>query len=406
MTIWTSTLEGLVGGWKTYGPGQLAGPGAFDTPSDGEESVNADSAMKLSAVHACIKLRAEIRGSLPLQIRDKDKNILRDHPLAAIFSVSPNIDQTPAEFWSQQSALVDMKGNAISVIERTAKKVVALTPVDPDDCEFKFNRSGTRKTWKINGDEISDDNVLHLRGFSFDKHWGRSQLDLGRQIIQAQLAANQSALRAFRQGLKVGGFFRNTGTRDYTTDELTQITNRLAHHSKPENVSKWMMLLRGMEPIAGTEFSIKPMETQLLESRYFGIEEICRLLSVPPQLIGHTSKASSWASSIENINLFFLMYALNPALIRDEQRILKKLMSPEDAALGVRAKFNIRGLLRADMKTQTLMFASALQNGYYNQDEVRNFLDEPPLPDGEGQVYRVQLNMSGSADPPPQDTTP
>ena len=158
-------------------------------------------------------------------------------------------------------------------------------------------------------------------------------------------------------------------------------------------------MLRGLKPLAGTEFSVKPSEAQLLESRYFGIEEICRLFNVPPPLIGHTSKASSWASSLENLNLHFLIYSLNPSLVRNEQRIEKKLLTPAEIASGVQAKFSLQGLLRGDTKTRQAFYASGLQNGYLCQDEVRDFEDMPALPNGEGQVYRVQLNMAGADTP-------
>ncbi|HEX8586177.1 MAG TPA: phage portal protein [Allosphingosinicella sp.] len=401
MSIWHRVYGGSIrGGWRTHGPGSDGLVGALDSGSDGagEATVNAESAMRLSAFHACISLRAEIIGSLPLHLRDANKNVVRDHPLSLLLSVSPNANQTKPEFWSLATAMQDIKGNSVSIIERIGKKPVALTPVDPDDCSFDYNKSGSRKVWTIGKEKFNDDDILHLRGFSLKSDWGTPRLELGRHILQAQLTANNSALRAFRQGLKVGGFFVNEGTRDLGGPELAQFAERLNFFGRPENAGKWMTLLKGLKPIAGTEFSVKPADAQLLESRYFGIEEICRLCSVPPQLIGHTNKASSWASSIENVNLFFLMYSIQPTLIRNEASITKKLLTPEDFAKGISPKFNIRGLLRSDMKTQTLMFASALQNGYYNQDEVRDFLDEPPLPNGEGKVYRVQLNMAGAAD--------
>ena len=396
MSIWQIVTSGIRGGWRTHGP-NAASSGAYDSGSDDFfGGVTYDAAIKLSAVHACVKLRAEIVGSLPLQVRDGEKNIIRDHPLSYLFSISPNADMTPPEFWSLATAMIDMKGNSVNIIDRTGGRPVALIPVDPDFAKYEYNKSGSRKKWTIGKDTYSDEDILHLRGFSLHRDWGLSALEAGRNILQAQLTANRSASLAFKQGLKVGGFFVNKGTRDFTPGELTQFAERMATYSRPENMSKWMTLLRGMEPIAGTEFSVKPHETQLLESRYFGIEEICRLWNTPPPLIGHTNKASSWASSIENINLFYLMYSLQPMLVRNEASILKKMVSSRDQARGVRPKFNVRGLLRADTAKQTAEFASSLQNGYYCVDEVRDLLDLPPLPNGEGKVYRVQLNMGGA----------
>lgn len=399
MSIWKQVYGSLRGGWKTYGPNAIDGPGAFDSTDDGPFSaVSGEAALRLSAVWACMNLRAEVLGSLPLHLRDGNKKLLTDHPLYHVLHTSPNYDMTAPEFWSLQTAYVDMKGNAVNIIERGhAKKVVALTPVDPDNASYEYNKAGTRKTWKIGQDKFSDDDILHLRGFSMNGGWGAGRLDIGRQILQAQLTANQSAMLAFKQGLKVGGFFLNEGKRDFTTEELKDFHDRLNFFGKPENVGKWMTLIRGLKPLAGTEFSVKPNEAQLLESRYFGIEEICRLFNVPPPLIGHTNKASSWASSIENINLFFLMYSMQPSIIRMEKRIEKKLLTPTDIAEGVQAKFSVQALLRGDSKQRHSAYVQGLQNGYYSQNDVLDLEDRPGI-GKEGDVYRVQLNMANAED--------
>ena len=393
MAIWKRIYGSINGGWKTYGPNSIDGPGAFDSADDGIPTVTAEEAIKLSAVWGCMHVRAEAIGGLPLHLRDADKNIVTDHPLHYLLHVSPNYDMTGPEYWSLNTAHVDLFGNAVSIIERGhQKKAVALLPQDPRECSYEYNKSGTRKKWKIGKDEHSDDDILHLRGFSLNSGWGAPRLDIGRQILGAQLTANESAMRAFKQGLKVGGFILNEGKRDFDTPELNAFHERLNFFGKAENAGKWMTLLRGMKPIAGTEFAVKPADAQLLESRYFGIEEICRLFNVPPPLIGHTSKASSWASSIENLNLHFLVYSLQPSIVRNEARIAKKLLTPQDVAAGLRPKWSMQGLLRGDTKTRQAFYASALQNGYLNRDEVRDLEDRGKIPGGD--KYTVQLNMT------------
>lgn len=412
MTIITRVLGNLMGGWGsptsggswgTVGPGGLSGAGAFSNYDRDFGTINQEMALKLSAVWACMNIRAETVGAMPLHLRNGDKKILREHPLYNVLHRSPNANMTAAEFWSLATAQVDMNGNFVSIIERRSdKSVIALTPVDINHCKVEYNKSGSRKKWKIGQDWHNDDDVLHLRGFSMDGEWGCPRIDIGRQLLSAQMQANTSAMLAFKQGLKVGGFFLNEGKADFDTAQLKQITERLSFYARPENAGKWMTLLRGMKPVTGAEFAVKPSDAQLLESRYFGIEEICRLFNVPPPLIGHTSKASSWASSLENLNLHFLIYSLQPTLIRTEQSIEKKLLTAYDLAAGVQAKYSMQGLLRGDMKTRQAYYASGLQNGYLSQNDVRDFEDMPRIPGGD--VYRVQLNMAGAETD--DDTTP
>src|SRR5690606_21104325 len=125
MTIWSQLYGTLKGGWKTYGPNSISGPGGFaEHDEDGPTAVNAETAMKLSAVWACQNLRAETMGTLPIHLRDKRKNILTDHPLYRILHTSPNANQTAPEYWSLCTAHVDMFGNAVSIIERGYQKKV------------------------------------------------------------------------------------------------------------------------------------------------------------------------------------------------------------------------------------------------------------------------------------------
>lgn len=394
MSIWHRINGWLTGGWKTHGPNAIAGPGAFDgTDPDSPFSVpTAETAMRISAVWACTGIRSETIGTMPFHVMDKEKNPLIGHPVDQLFRVSPNYNHTPAEFFSLATAHTDLYGNGVNIIERRAnKEPFAVIPVDPCASDFSYNKSGSRKTWKIGDEKYSDDDILHFRGFSLDGEWGMSRLHCGRSIIGSQLEANRSAMLAFKQGLKVGGFFENNRTGDMTEEQLLKFAARLNTFGQMENAHKWMTLPKGLKPLGGDQFRIKPADAQLLESRFFGIEEICRLFNVPPPLIHHSNKASSWASSIENINLHFVIYSLMPTIIRYEQRIAKRLLTPTEIAAGLSPRFSLQGLLRGDMKTRMQFYTSALQNGWLSRDEVRDLEERGKIPGGD--KYTVQTNM-------------
>lgn len=395
MSILRTSWEYLKGGWKTYGPNSIIGPGAFDSSDGTFESVSAEKALRIGAFMACANLRAETIGSLPMHLRDKDKNPVVDHDLYNVLHTSPNAMQTASEFWSMAVANIDIYGNSISIVKRRTRdrSVISLEPVDPL-CVKLLHDKTRGHYYEIDGEKFDPEDILHLKGFTHTGHWGLPRLELGRNILHAQVTANEFAMRSFKQGTKIGGFMAiEKDGQNLTEPQVIELAKRLDHYSKPENAGKFMTLFKGVRPISGAEFRVKPVDAELLTSRYFGIEEICRLMQTPPQLIGHSDKASSWASSLEQVNLFFLMYSLQPTFIRIEKRSDKTLLSNQDRRLGLSSKFNIAGLLRSDMKTQSAMFASALQNGYYNRDEVRDMLDRGKIPDGE--KYTIQMNMTG-----------
>lgn len=388
MGIWRRLSGKLFGG--TY----VSIDGEGDASDPYKNGINADVVQRLSAVWACMNIRAETGGHLPFALRGKDKRIVTDHPLDFVLRRKANALQTSGDLLSQVIAQMDMHGNHVSIIDRgTGGKIVALMPQDPDQCSFEVNKSGTRRVWTINGDTYQDRDVLHIPGFALKGGWGTARLDIGRSIFGGQLEANSSATASFRNGMKLGGMFKVE--KNLSAEQLKDFVSRMNTFSRPENAGRWLTLMAGMSPVAGEQFRIKPADAQLLESRYFGIEEICRLFSTPPPLIGHTSKSSSWASSIENLNLFFLQYSLQPTLVRIEKHMEVKLLSPAELASGLQLKFAMQGLLRGDSKSRNAGYVNGLQNGYLSQNDVLDMEDRPGI-GPEGDIYRVQLNMANA----------
>ena len=117
---------------------------AGDYTSSGGAIVNPETALKLSAVWACVKLRAETISTLPLHLYDSDKKIAKDHDLYRILHDSPNADMCASEFWQIQSASLDLWGNAYSYISRRANRsVISLEPLFPSEMVKKRLKDGS-----------------------------------------------------------------------------------------------------------------------------------------------------------------------------------------------------------------------------------------------------------------------
>lgn len=364
---------------------------AHSTPSG--SMVTPETALKLSAVWACVRLRSQTISSLPLHLRDDKKQPAKDHPLYRILGLSPNADMTSCEFWESQIASMDLWGNGCSEIIKDGRRAVALNPLNPEKTIVSRSKGGEIRYQITSGGkekEYREDEILHLKGFSLDGLVGLSPIQYAAETMGGLMDANRAAAREFQNGLKTGGFLK-TGQNVLTTDQRDRMRNALAEFGRVENAGKWMVLESGMEPASAQGIRMNPIDAQLLESRYFGIEEICRAFGVPPQLIGHTDKASSWASSLESTNLGFLTYSLRPTLVRIEQAITKKLLLPEERDK-YRPKFSVEGLLRADSAARASYYATMVQNGIYSRNKVRDLEDEPPVEGGDD--LTVQLNLT------------
>ena len=361
------------------------------TPSG--STVSADTALKLSAVWACVRLRSQTISSLPLHLRDSEKNPAQEHPLYRLLHSSPNADMTASEYWESQLAALDLWGNGYSHIVREGRRVVSLNPLNPEKVVVYRTKDGDLRydyTTKNATTTYNDDEILHLKGFTLDGIIGLSPIQSAAETLGGLMDANRAASREWQNGLKVGGFLK-TGASTLNTEQRDRMRTALGEFGRAENAGKWMVLEAGMEPASAQGVRINPADAQLLESRYFGIEEVCRAFGVPPQLIGHTDKASSWASSLEQTNMGFLTYSLRPTLVRIEQAIARKLLGPEDRKK-YKPKFSVEGLLRADSAARASFYTQMLQNGVMSRNNVRALEDLPDVKGGD--VLTVQLNMT------------
>lgn len=390
-----NTLKNWVVGW--FGGNRLnkdstATPFLGTTTASGAV-INADTALKLSAVWACVRLRSQVIASLPLHLYDNQKKVAVNHPLYRILHNSPNRDMTASEFWESMVASLDLWGNAYAFVSKNARtgQVISIEPLNPEFMQVIRDKNGViTYRYQENGKIIYyiDDEILHIKGFSLDGFVGLSPIQYQSQVIGHQTDANNASNHEFKNNLKAGGIL--TSPKILTGEQRETLRGKLFEFSKPENAGRFLVLEDGMN-VGGTGVRINPQDAQLLESRYFGIEEICRIFSVPPQLIYHTDKASSWASSLENMNLGFLMYSLRPILVRIEQTIVKKLLTPAERGK-YKPRFSVEGLLRADSQGRTAFYTSALQNGWLTRNEVRELEDLPPLAGGDS--LTVQLNLT------------
>lgn len=367
-----------------------AGVGAFDYGNDWiPTEVGPISAMKLSAYFACVRLLSETMGSMTFQLYDNQNRVVEDHDLYGLLRYSPNQFQSGDAFVSAMTGNKTVFGNSMAHIKRHSStgKAYALDFYTTDLWGVEADSQG-RPTFKLDDQVIPSEDVLHWAGFGLSGYWGLPTLVAGGEAMSMQIESNRSAARTFASGLRAGGFFKLPENRQAFSDaQLLKFNEELRKFSRPENTSRWLPLLPGMDPVANTAYRIDPVTAELLQSRYFGIEEICRFMGVPPPLIGHTDKASSWASSIENLNQFLVTYTMLPQAVRFENQIGLKLLGRNERNR-LRPKFNLDALLRGDIEKRFKTYEIGWDVGMYSVDDMRAKENLPPR-DG-GDVYNTQ----------------
>lgn len=362
----------------------------FGTSSSGKV-VTADKAIQLSAVWACVRLLSESISTLPLKIYvrqpDGSRKAATDHPAYSILCRRPNSEMTPSRFMLMVVASICLRGNAFIEKKFIANRLVSLVPLLPQNMVVKRLVTGALEyKYTENGNErvIPVKNIMHIRGFGLDGVCGMMPMKTGRDVIGSAMAVEESAAKIFEQGLQSSGFL--SAENALSDEQRERLRSYMAAFTGSKNAGKIMVLEGGLKYQGVT---MNPEDAQMLESRSFSIEEICRWFRVPPIMVGHTTKQSSWASSLEGMNLQFLTHTLRPLLVNIEQEIGRCLLDSDDEVF---AEFSVEGLLRADSAGRAAYYTSALQNGWMSRNDVRRLENMPPIEGGD--IYTVQLNLT------------
>jgi len=410
--ILTKALSSAAGYWRT-GPAKLTDPALpawlHAGRSHAGRHVSVNSALQLGAVMACAGLIADAVSTLPCNVYaagEGGRKLARDHPLYMLLHDAPNADQTAPEFWQMLCAGLLLWGNAYAEIERVLGRVVALTPLAPAFVTLRRDDTGALVySYTAPGQgprDIAEDDILHIRGFTLDGILGLSPVAQAAQSLGIALAAEETAAAFFQNGMRSSGYIAApTVLGKGLRDEADTLLERFRGAS---NAGKIPILEAGwkFEP-----FTIPPQEAELLATRGFQIEEICRWFRVPPHMVGHMDKSTSWGTGLEQQMLGFLTLTLRPWLKRIEASAKRRLVSPGERGR-LEIEFNVAGLLRADSAARSAYYVSMVQNGLYSRNEVRA-LENLPRRDGLADALTVQsqnvpLDLAGQATsltPPP-----
>jgi len=372
--------------------------------ADSGETITESSALALSAVWACTNLLAGTIGSLPLMVyRAADGYSAPDpeHELFKLLHTSPNADQTALDFWEFVSASIELWGNSYARVARNSqRKVTAIVPIHPSAVSVQRLSTGAIEySWSENGRSFrgTDADILHIRGFGGDPLGGLSTLRFARNAFGLAQAVDRSASATFRNSLRPSGalVFDDWLSPDQRELAKTKLTEQFIG---AQNTGKPMVLEGGTkwEPL-----TINPEDAQMLESRKFSVEEICRFFGVPPHMIGHTEKNSSWCTGIEEQTLAFQKYTLRRRLKRIEQAVSKQLLRPSDIASGVSIKFSVEGLLRGDSSGRAEFYDTMTRIGAMTINEVRELENMKPVEGGSVprmQMQNVPITEAGNDD--------
>jgi HK97 family phage portal protein len=218
--------------------------------------------------------------------------------------------------------------------------------------------------------------VIHLPSLGFDGLTSPSPITYAaREAIGTAIAAQENA----------GKFFSGGANFDYALKTAAKLDNGQLDQLKASLIARAqnggrgpLILTGGLEP---AQLSVNSKDAEILATRLFTVEEICRIFGVPPHMVGHTDKTTSWGSGIEQQGIGFVRYTLQRHLTPIAQEVNSKLWP-------VRQKYFVEhiteALVRGDLKARYEAYRIALgragEQPFMDADEIRRKENMPPNP--------------------------
>jgi HK97 family phage portal protein len=350
-----------------------------DRPSLSGVNVTEDTALRLSAVYASVRLIADTIATLPVDqfirvdgqrvpFRPQDPWVMR-----------PSLTLPRTTFWQQVMMSLLLDGNAFVHIGRdTVGRIVDLQVLNPTKVEVLPDRRGYRH----NGSDVFPvTEVLHVTEMLLPGHdRGTSRVEQAKESLGLGIALQEYASTFFGNGAFPGVVIEIPGSPNLEQRTEIQTTWENAHRGT-RRAHKPVVMMNGAKV---SPVSVNPADSQLLEQRRFAIEETARLFRIPPFMLGVTTAGSMSFASVEQQMLFFAEHTVRPYAEILEAAFQQLLMN--DSAF---IRFNLNALVRADLSTRTESYSKALLAGYMSVNDVRRLEDMRDVPDGD--QHRVPL---------------
>lgn len=356
--------------------------GFFGLGTMSGETVTIETALQLDAVWACVNLIRNAVIMLPcLVYKDDGVTVDKSSELYELLHDMPNLDDTAPDFWSMVALCICLDGNFFAEKRMNGGKLVALNPLHPLSVDVGRN-SRNERYYEIteNGKKrrVSEDRMFHVRGAVMpgcDR--GMSPIGVVRNTIGNALAGEKMAGKMFANGFQVSGVL--TSDQILKPEQRKQLGETLGQFAGSDKAGKVAVLEAGLEY---KQLSINPQDAQMLETRQFSVEQICRIFGIPPVMIGHAANGTTtWGSGIEQLILQFIKTCLGPIVKSIESAIYRDLLD-KTTRKSVVVKFNMEGLLRGDSAARAEFLSKMVNAGIYEPDEARAYENKAPRPGG------------------------
>lgn len=331
---------------------------------------SAGEALKLSAVKACVRLRANLISQMPVCAYREDRDGY-SVPVAVqpelISGPSPTVSRSG--WFAQMSVSRDLWGNAFgAVLARDAAGYPTQVEwLRPDSVRASRESYAGRLAFTLDGQPFPAENMLLVPGMLLPgSPFGVAPLE-GTGLVELARRAQEFGSDWFKNGAVPSMVV--TAAQELTAEQAEAIKSRL--------MSSWRNRSPGVvgAGLSVDAFDVKGDETQFLETIQAVQIQICQVFGVPPEEIGVSASGSSVTyANREQRTQAMLTNGLNADLVTIQEVLTGAVPRPQFV------RFTTEALLRSDLKTRYEAHKLGIDGGWLSVEDVRRIEDLPPSP--------------------------
>jgi HK97 family phage portal protein len=335
----------------------------------GTVAVTNETALRHSAVWACLRLRANITSSLPVDLyrRVLGQQIEMTKPPIL---VNPGGEKVDIGEWMYSSQFdLDRAGNVAGLITEIDGRG---KPARIDLCALgdwtMLIRGGEIHKFRIGGTLYDPSQVWHEKQYTVaGLHVGLSPVAYAAWSIGEYLSIQDFALDWF-------------GNSTVPAAQLKNTAKTLTPTQAQEHKERFQASVHSGQPwVTGSDWEYNPLTVanqanQWIEGKQFGIGDIARFFDCPGDLIDAIVTGGNITyANLTQRNLQFLIMHMQPALTRRERALTRLTPQPQFV------KLNTDALLRMDPATRAETFRLRIDSRTLAPSEARALEDLPPF---------------------------
>lgn len=367
--------------------------------------VSQATAMSVSAVYRAVYVRANdvarCRPSLFSEADDGTRTKIKPekHPIARLM-VRPNRVQTWFEFTRDLWVGYLLRGNAYAAILRDRRgDPTELILINPDAVMvleatdgswfYNVNRLGLFQIAMLQNFPVAipAEDVLHVRGMSFNMLVGASTIGLARDSIGLAMAQGQQAARWVGNGARPSGVLRtDRKLSDQAAKRLKAQWNEF--QSGVQNTGNTAVLEEGLQ---WQQLQLTAVDLQFINQQQMSVQDIARFYGVPTRklMLPDTSRGSTIIQEDQS----YVNETVAPDLDMYEQKLVQRFDLDRE---GLGVDLDESPLLRADPLTRYNLGRIGKLSGLTATNEWRRGERLPPVPGGDTIMQPVNMAALGS----------